>query len=87
MTNDGGAMLIVGHGTRSERGVAEFGSFIQRLQKRAEMPYPAAAGGFIELSDPAGTSNTTGWPLATIFANSTAVGSGVLEMKEVLKSW
>ena len=47
-----GAMLIVGHGTRSEQGVAEFCSFIARLQKRADAPYPAAAGGFIELSDP-----------------------------------
>ena len=47
-----GAMLIVGHGTRSEQGVAEFSSFIRRVQKRADAPYPAAAGGFIELSDP-----------------------------------
>lgn len=49
---DSGAMLVVGHGTRSERGVGEFVSFITRLQKRADAPYPAAAGGFIELSDP-----------------------------------
>jgi sirohydrochlorin cobaltochelatase len=52
---DPAAMLVVGHGTRSERGVGEFVSFITRLQKRADAPYPAAAGGFIELSDPPGT--------------------------------
>ena len=49
---DAAAMLVVGHGTRSERGVGEFVSFVHRLQKRADAPYPAAAGGFIELSDP-----------------------------------
>lgn len=49
---DNAAMLVVGHGTRSERGVGEFRSFIRRLQKRSDAPYPAAAGGFIELSDP-----------------------------------
>ena len=49
---NGSAMLVVGHGTRSEQGVGEFASFITRLQKRADAPYPAAAGGFIELSDP-----------------------------------
>ena len=47
-----GAMLVVGHGTRSEQGVGDFVSFIARLQKRAGVAYPAAAGGFIELSDP-----------------------------------
>ncbi len=46
------AMLVVGHGTRSAAGVGEFASFITRLQKRSEAPYPCAAGGFIELSDP-----------------------------------
>ena len=49
---DPNALLVVGHGTRSERGVGEFVSFITRLQKRADAPYPAASGGFIELSDP-----------------------------------
>ena len=46
------ALLVVGHGTRSNQGVGEFTSFITRLQKRADAPYPAASGGFIELSDP-----------------------------------
>lgn len=49
---DSAAMLVVGHGTRSEQGVGEFASFITRLQKRSDAPYPAASGGFIELSDP-----------------------------------
>jgi sirohydrochlorin cobaltochelatase len=45
-------MLVVGHGTRSDSGVAEFNAFMQRLQRRQDAPYRAAAGGFIELSRP-----------------------------------
>jgi sirohydrochlorin cobaltochelatase len=45
-------MLVVGHGTRSESGVAEFNAFMLRLQRRQDAPYRAAAGGFIELSRP-----------------------------------
>ena len=46
------ALLVVGHGTRSETGVGQFRDFITRLQRRSGAPYPAASGGFIELSDP-----------------------------------
>jgi sirohydrochlorin cobaltochelatase len=45
-------MLVVGHGTRSDAGVAEFNAFMGRLQRRENAPYRAAAGGFIELSRP-----------------------------------
>lgn len=45
-------MLVVGHGTRSDSGVAEFNAFMGRLQRRQDAPYRAAAGGFIELSQP-----------------------------------
>ena len=45
-------MLVVGHGTRSDFGVAEFNAFMGRLQRRQDAPYRAAAGGFIELSRP-----------------------------------
>ena len=45
-------MLVVGHGTRSDSGVAEFNAFMDRLQRRQDAPYRAAAGGFIELSRP-----------------------------------
>ena len=45
-------MLVVGHGTRSDSGVAEFNAFMGRLQRRPAAPYRAAAGGFIELSRP-----------------------------------
>ena len=45
-------MLVVGHGTRSDTGVAEFNAFMGRLQRRSDAPYRAAAGGFIELSRP-----------------------------------
>ncbi|GAA2599613.1 sirohydrochlorin chelatase [Actinomadura fulvescens] len=42
-------LLVVGHGTRDEAGVAEFGGFVARLRDR--MPVHVA-GGFIELSRP-----------------------------------
>lgn len=45
-------MLVVGHGTRSDSGVAEFNAFMGRLQRRQAAPYRATAGGFIELSRP-----------------------------------
>ena len=45
-------LLVVGHGTRSDSGVAEFNAFMDRLQRRQDAPYRAAAGGFIELSRP-----------------------------------
>lgn len=45
-------LLVVGHGTRSASGVAEFNAFMNRLQRRQDAPYGAAAGGFIELSRP-----------------------------------
>ena len=45
-------MLVVGHGTRSDAGVAEFNAFMERLERRPDAPYRASAGGFIELSRP-----------------------------------
>lgn len=45
-------LLIVGHGTRSAAGVAEFNAFMGRLERRPGVPYHASAGGFIELSRP-----------------------------------
>jgi sirohydrochlorin cobaltochelatase len=46
-------LLIVGHGTVDERGVAEFRSFVSRVRER--MAGVDVAGGFIELSAPAVT--------------------------------
>jgi sirohydrochlorin cobaltochelatase len=45
-------LLLVGHGTRSEEGVAEFGRLVSRLRARADGQLPAVAGGYIELSSP-----------------------------------
>jgi sirohydrochlorin cobaltochelatase len=42
-------LLLVGHGTRDESGVAEFGRFVERLRTRLPVD---VAGGFIELSAP-----------------------------------
>lgn len=49
---EGRALLVVGHGTRSTAGVAQFNAFIDRLRARHDAPFPSASGGFIELSDP-----------------------------------
>ncbi len=62
-------MLVVGHGTRNDSGVAEFNAFMVRLQCRQDAPYRAAAGGFIELSRP---------PLAEAVAS--LVGQGHREL-------
>ena len=42
-------LLVVGHGTRDDAGVAEFGRLIERLRRRMAVD---VAGGFIELSPP-----------------------------------
>jgi sirohydrochlorin cobaltochelatase len=44
-------LLLVGHGTRSARGVAEFGRLVERV--RARRAAPVTDGGFIELASPA----------------------------------
>ena len=45
-------MLIVGHGTRSDAGVAEFGRLVGQVRARTAGRVPAVDGGFIELSRP-----------------------------------
>lgn len=45
----GTPLLVVGHGTRDDEGVAGFGKFVARLQGRLPVD---VAGGFIELSPP-----------------------------------
>jgi len=45
-------MLIVGHGTRSDAGVAEFGRLVGQVRARTAGRVPAVGGGFIELSSP-----------------------------------
>lgn len=50
-------LLLVGHGTRDDDGVAEFGRFVERL--RARLPVDVA-GGFIELSPPPLTEAVAG---------------------------
>jgi sirohydrochlorin cobaltochelatase len=48
-------LLIVGHGTVDEGGVAEFRGFVDRVRERLAGDDVAVAGGFIELSAPAVT--------------------------------
>src|SRR5690242_2462706 len=45
-------LLIVGHGTRSAAGVAEFTRLAGRVRDRAAGRVPAVDAGFIELSRP-----------------------------------
>jgi sirohydrochlorin cobaltochelatase len=45
-------LLLVGHGTRSAEGVAEFGRLVERVRDRGRGQIPAVDGGFIELSAP-----------------------------------
>lgn len=44
------ALLVIGHGTRSATGAAEFATLVERVQLRA--PYADVAGGFLELAPP-----------------------------------
>lgn len=44
-------LLVVGHGTRSAEGVAEFHRLVERVRRRAGAP-PVVEGGFIELAAP-----------------------------------
>ena len=44
------ALLVVGHGTKSEDGVAQFSALIDRVAEVA--PYADVAGGFLELAPP-----------------------------------
>ncbi|MCW2713666.1 MAG: Sirohydrochlorin ferrochelatase [Frankiales bacterium] len=44
------ALLVIGHGTKSEAGCAEFAELVDRVQLRA--PHVDVAGGFLELAPP-----------------------------------
>lgn len=45
-----GALLVIGHGTKSDAGVAQFGELVDRVAARA--PQLAVEGGFLELAPP-----------------------------------
>ena len=48
----GPPLLLVGHGTRSDAGVAEFTRFVGQVRARTHGLVPAVDGGFIELARP-----------------------------------
>ena len=48
----GPPLLLVGHGTRSDAGVAEFTRFVGQVRARTRGLVPAVDGGFIELARP-----------------------------------
>lgn len=45
-------LLLIGHGTRSSAGVAEFTRLVERVRARGRGVLPAVDGGFIELAGP-----------------------------------
>src|SRR5215470_7461495 len=45
-------LLLVGHGTRSDAGVAAFTGFVGQVRARIRGRIPAVDGGFIELARP-----------------------------------
>lgn len=44
------ALLVIGHGTKSEAGCGQFAELVERVQSGA--PYADVAGGFLELAPP-----------------------------------
>jgi sirohydrochlorin cobaltochelatase len=44
------ALLVIGHGTKSAQGCAEFGALVDRVRER--LPYGDVEGGFLELAPP-----------------------------------
>jgi sirohydrochlorin cobaltochelatase len=75
-------LLIVGHGTRSAAGVAEFTRFVARAGARAGGRTPAVDGGFIELARPSVADAVTrlipdgGRPIVAVPLVLTAAGHG-----------
>src|SRR5258707_1143111 len=85
MTRPGPPLLLVGHGTRSAAGVAEFGRLIDRVRERGRDRIAQVDGGFIELSAPsiadiisrmaAGTAGSV-WEVVAVPLVLTAAGHG-----------
>jgi sirohydrochlorin cobaltochelatase len=75
-------LLIVGHGTRSDDGVAEFTRFVERVGSLTTDRIPAVAGGFIELARPSVADAVTrlapggGRPMVAVPLVLTAAGHG-----------
>jgi sirohydrochlorin cobaltochelatase len=77
-------LLIVGHGTRSDAGVAEFTRLVGQVRELAAGRVPAVDGGFIELARPTVAEAITGlvppgagpWPIVAVPLVLTAAGHG-----------
>jgi sirohydrochlorin cobaltochelatase len=85
MTRPGPPLLLVGHGTRSAAGVAEFGRLIDRLRERCRDRIAQVDGGFIELSAPpiadimsrmAAATAASVWEVVAVPLVLTAAGHG-----------
>jgi sirohydrochlorin cobaltochelatase len=88
MTSAAPPLLLVGHGTRSAHGAAEFGRLIERVRDRSRGRIPAVDGGCIELSEPPiaevvnrmilarGAGASGAWEVAAIPLVLTAAGHG-----------
>jgi len=76
-------LLLVGHGTRSDAGVAEFTRLVGRVRALGRAEVPAVDGGFIELAGPSVTEvvgrmdpGTRPWHLVAVPLVLTAAGHG-----------
>ncbi len=85
MTTPGPPLLLVGHGTRSAAGVAEFGRLIGRVRERGRDQMARVDGGFIELSAPsladvvaamAAAAPSPAWEVVAVPLVLTAAGHG-----------
>ena len=45
-------LLLIGHGTHDETGVAEFGRFVHRLRCRLDQKAADVSGGYLERATP-----------------------------------
>lgn len=59
-------LLLIGHGTHDETGVAEFGRFVHRLRCRLDGLPAEVSGGFITNARPrSATPSPLSWPADT----------------------
>lgn len=76
-------LLLIGHGTRSDAGAAEFARLVERVRARGRGTVPGVDGGFIELAGPSVTeavirmdAKVRPWEVVAVPLVLTAAGHG-----------